>query len=416
MNTELYIARKIFLSKENKSQLSRNVVNLAVLAIGLGMAVIILAVAIVSGFQNEIEAKVDGFAAHAQVVNYDSNNSYETSPIQVNRELVEDIVRIDNVQHVQAFATKPGIVKVGDEIQGVVAKGVPANFDWSFFEQNKVSGEAMVLSGERSNQVWLSLDLANLLKLKLGDKFLMYFLNEGEQLPRMRQFVLGGIYRTGLAEFDQMFMLVDLRHIQNINDWEESQISGYDVFVHDLDQLALTIREINTQLVSHISEKESLMQIIDIKEKYSSIFDWLGLLDMNSVLIQVLMILVASFNMISGLLVIILERTRMIGILKSMGASTFNIRKIFLYISGLLVSKGLLWGNIVGIGICLLQKHFQLLPLSPDTYFIDAVPIHIDFTSLLLLNLSTFMLILLMLVLPSYVVGRISPEKTIRFE
>ncbi|MFV0522552.1 MAG: ABC transporter permease [Mangrovibacterium sp.] len=416
MNTELYIAHKIFLSKENKSHLSKNVVNLAVLAIGLGIAIIILAVSIVTGFQNEIEAKVDGFAAHAQVVNYDSNNSYETSPIAVDTSLVKQLESISNVRHVQAFATKPGIVKVDDEIQGVIAKGVSPNFDWSFFEKNKVAGETIPLSGKRSNQAWMSQELANLLKLKLNDKFLMYFLNEGEQVPRMRQFTLCGIYGTGLAEFDKMFMLVDIRHIQSLNDWSSNQISGYEVFVDNLDNLSTTLGKITGQLVKHINDDESLLQVIDIKQKYPGIFDWLSLLDMNSILIQVLMILVAGFNMISGLLVIIIERTQMIGILKSMGASTLNIRKVFLYLSGLLITKGLFWGNLIGIGLCLIQKVFQIIPLNPDSYFIDAVPIHLSLSTILLLNLNTFIIIVIMLLLPSFIIGKISPEKTIRFE
>ncbi len=416
MNTELYIARKLFFSKENKSQLSKNVVNLSVSAIGLSIAIIILAVAIVTGFQNEIEAKVDGFAAHAQIVNYDSNNSYETSAIHKNPRLIQDLTQIENVRHIQAFATKPGIVKVGDEIQGVVAKGIPANFDWSFFEKNKVAGSTIPLSGDRTNFVWLSKELANLLKLKLGDNFLMYFLNEGEQVPRMRQFTLGGIYNTGLSEFDKMFMLVDIRHVQSLNDWNETEISGYEVFVNQLNNVSPTIDNINSQLVRYISDDECLLQVIDIKKKYPGIFDWLGLLDMNSTLIQVLMILVAGFNMISGLLVIILERTRMIGILKSLGASSFNIRGIFLYLSAFLVGRGLFWGNLIGIGLCLIQKIFQVIPLNPDSYFINAVPIHLDPISILMLNLNTFVLIIGMLLFPSFIIGKISPEKTIRFE
>ncbi|MFV0366060.1 MAG: ABC transporter permease [Mangrovibacterium sp.] len=416
MNTELYIARRIFLAKENKSHLSKNVVNLAVLAIGLGMAVIILAVAIVTGFQHEIEAKVDGFAAHAQIVNYDSNSSYETSPITINPALTNQLLANPNITHIQAFATKPGIMKVEDEIQGVIAKGITKNFDWSFFERNKVAGKTIVLNDKKSNEAWISKSLAQMLQLQLGDKFTMYFLNEGEKVPRMRQFTLCGIYNTGLGEFDQMFMLIDIRHIQTLNDWNDNQVSGYEVFVNNLDELPTTLKQINSELISHISEDESLLQVIDIKEKYASIFDWLALLDMNAILIQFLMILVAGFNMISGLLVIILERTRMIGILKSMGASTFNIRKIFLYISGLLISKGLFWGNLVGISICLIQKFFRIIPLNPDSYFIDAVPIHIDLSTILLLNLNTFILIIFMLLLPSFIIGRISPEKTIRFE
>ncbi|MFV0290837.1 MAG: ABC transporter permease [Mangrovibacterium sp.] len=416
MNTELYIARKIFFSKEKQSRLSKSVVNLAVLAIGLGIAIIIISVAIVTGFQQEIEAKVDGFAAHAQIVNYDSNNSYETSPIEVDTTLLHDLSKIENIRHIQTFATKPGIVKVDDEIQGIIAKGISSNFDWTFFENNKIEGEIFSTSENRDNKAWLSKELAALLQLKIHDKFQMYFLNEDEQIPRVRQFVLEGIYHTGLTEFDRMFMLVDIRHVQSLNDWNENQVSGYEVFVDDLDLISPCLEKINTQLVKHIAEEESLLQVIDIKEKYPSIFDWLALLDINSLLIQILMILVAGFNMISGLLVIILERTRMIGILKSIGASSLNIRRIFLYLSAFLVGKGLIWGNIVGISICLIQYFFQIIPLNSDSYFLNAVPIQLNFFHILWLNINTFAVILIMLLIPSFIIGRISPEKTIRFE
>ncbi len=416
MNVELFIARRLFSSKENKNQLSQRIVRLSVLAIGLGICIIILASAIVKGFQKEIAAKVDGFAAHAQIINLDSNFSYQTLPIHEHEELITEIQAIPNVTHIQKLATKPGILKINEEIQGVVAKGISNDFDWSFFDDNKVEGRKIELSDTPSKEAWLSSQVAQLLRLKIGDKFLMYFLNEDENLPRIRQFILSGTYKTGLEEFDRMFMLIDLRHIQSLNDWDDKQISGYDIFVNDVNLLDGTINEINSILVRNINEDSNILQVIDIKDKYAAIFDWLGLLDMNSLLIQVLMILVAGFNMISGLLVIILERTQMIGILKSIGATNVNIRKVFLYLSSMLIGRGLLWGNAVGISLCLLQKYLKIIPLDANSYFIDAVPIHFSLPSIIMLNMYSFIIILIMLILPSFIVGRISPEKTIRFD
>ncbi|WP_163718364.1 ABC transporter permease [Mangrovibacterium lignilyticum] len=416
MNTELFIARRLFSSKDSEQHLSRRIVRLAVAGISLGLVVMILAVAIVTGFQREVESKVNGFAAHLQIVNYDSNQSYQTIPIEKDQPFLQDLKTMSGVAHVQQFATKPGIIKAGDEIQGVILKGVSTDFDWSFFEKSKVEGEVISLDSARSDQVWISKQISDLLKLKLGDKFRMYFLNEAERVPRIRQFTVGGIFKSGLEEFDRMFVLVDLRHVQSLNNWTEDQVSGYEVFVDNLDEVEDIGSEVRTLVLESLDVDAPMLRVVNVKEKYPYIFDWLNLLDMNVWIILLLMVVVAGFNMISGLLVIILERTRMIGILKSMGAANVNIRKIFLYLSAFLVGKGLLWGNLIGVVVCLLQYYFKIIHLDPASYYVDTVPINLLATHLLLLNLGALLVTLLMLLGPSYLVGRISPEKTIRFD
>lgn len=415
MNTELFIARRLFLSRDQSQHLSRRIVRLAIAGISLGMVVMILAVAIVVGFQQQVENKVNGFAAHLQIVNYDNNQSYQTRPISTDQVPISRIKSIAGISHIQKFATKPGMIKVEDEIQGVVLKGISEDFDWSFFEKNKVSGVKIRLDSARTDQIWLSEQLAEKLKLKLGNPFRMYFLNENEKVPRIRQFTVGGIYRTGLEEFDLMFVLADIRHIQRLNSWTENQVSGYELFINNTDHLDDLEVQVRNEVILAQRDEASL-QVVNTKRKFPQIFDWLDLLDMNVWIILALMIIVAGFNMISGLLVIILERTQMIGILKSMGAANVNIRKVFLYLSAFLVGKGLLWGNLLGTSLCLIQYYFKVVHLDPTSYYVSTVPVNLSFTHLLLLNLGALAVTMLMLIAPSWFVSRISPEKTIRFD
>lgn len=416
MNTELFIARRLFSSKDQTQRMSRRIVRLAVAGISLGMVVMILAVGIVTGFQREIEEKVNGFAAHLQVVNYDSNLSYQTESINQDQPFLEELKAMPEVKHVQQFITKPGMIRTEDAIQGMVLKGIGTDFDWGFFDHNQVSGSRLVLDSLRTNQVWISEQISNLLQLGLGDSFRMYFLNENERTPRIRQFEVGGIYRTGLEEFDEMFMLVDIRHLQSLNSWAEDEISGYEIFVNDLDEVDELEYEVRNLILANLADEDTLLRVINIKRKFPHIFDWLKLLDMNVWIILVLMVLVAGFNMVSGLLVIILERTQMIGILKSLGAANVNVRKIFLYFSAFLIGEGLLWGNVLGLILGFAQHYFEIIHLNPSDYYVDTVPVNISVLHLLLLNIGALGITIFMLLGPSYFVSRIAPEKTIRFD
>ncbi|NOQ24095.1 MAG: FtsX-like permease family protein [Bacteroidales bacterium] len=413
MNTELFIARRIFSDKSVKKGISQPIVTIAVIGIALGLAVMILSVAIVTGFKSEISNKIIGFGSHIQIENYDSNISFETSPISKQQSFFSDINELKGVYKVQEFAIKAGIIKTKTDIQGVVLKGVGNNFDWSFFNKNMVSGESFIVNdSSKSNDIIISNYIAKLLNLNVGDKIIAYFI---QQPARMRSFKISGIYETNLSEFDEKFALVDIRHIQKLNNWTDDEISGIEVIIEDFSQLDKMTQDVRDIVGFHFNPDGTKLRVKSIKEKYPQMFDWLSLIDMNVWVILVLLIAVAGFNMVSGLLILILERTNMIGILKAIGTKNWSIRKIFLYQSGLLISKGLFWGNIIGITICILQSKFQIFKLDPESYYIDAVPINLKLLHILALNSGTLIITVLMLIIPSYIISRLSPEKTLRF-
>ena len=417
MNTNLYIARRIFSSKDNRTNLSHRIVNIALFGIVLGLVVLILSVAIVTGYKSEVGRKVIGFASDLQIVNLDSNQSFETNPISQNQPFLQELKNIEGIRHIQIFATKPGIIRTNDEMQGVVLKGIGPDFDWSFFQENKVAGEPFLVQDTiRSNKIWVSKKMADLLKLKLSDDLTMFFILESEPVPRQRKFQIAGIYKTSLEEFDRMFVLVDIKHIRKLNNWKNDEVSGFEILVNDFNKLPEQEKAVRNLLLHYANPDSPVLHVVSIKEKYRNIFDWLNLLDMNVWVILALMVLVAGFNMVSSLLVIILERTQMIGILKAMGARNWSIRKVFLYFSVLLILKALMWGNILGIGICLIQQYTHVLKLDPSSYYLEYVPINLTILQLVLLNVGTIVVTILMLLLPSYFITKISPEKTIRFE
>jgi len=393
-------------------------VNIALFGIVLGLVVLILSVAIVTGYKSEVGRKVIGFASDLQIVNLDSNQSFETNPISQNQPFLQELKNIEGISHIQIFATKPGIIRTNDEMQAVVLKGIGPDFDWSFFQENKVDGEPFIVQDTiRSNKIWISKKMADLLKLKLGDDLSMFFILESEpSIPRQRKFQLAGIYKTSLEEFDRMFVLVDINHIRKLNNWTSDEVSGFEILVNDFKKLPEQERAVRNLLLRYANPESPVLHVVSIKDKYRNIFDWLSLLDMNVWVILILMILVAGFNMVSSLLVIILERTQMIGILKAMGARNWSIRKVFLYFSVMLILKALMWGNILGIGICLIQKYTHIFKLDPASYYLEYVPINLTILHIILLNVGTVVVTILMLLLPSYFITKISPEKTIRFE
>ena len=413
LNTELFIAKRIFYDKSVKKGISQPIVTIAVIGIALGLAVMILSVAIVTGFKSEISNKVIGFGSHIQILNFDTNISFETAPISKQQSFYADVENLQGIKNVQPFAIKAGIIKTKTDIQGIVLKGVDKSFDWSFFDQNIVAGETFrVNDSSKTNDIIISNYIAKLLNLKVGDKIAAYFIQDP---PRMRPFIVKGIYETSLAEFDEKFALVDIKHIQKLNNWDENQISGLEILIDDFSKLDKLTQDVRDIVGFHFNPDGTKLKVMSIKEKYPQMFDWLDLTDMNVYIILILMIAVAGFNMVSGLLILILERTNMIGILKAMGTKNWSIRKIFLYQSGFLITKGLLWGNIIGIVICILQAHFQIFKLDPTSYYLDAVPINLKIWHILALNAGTLAITVIMLIVPSYIISRLSPEKTIRF-
>jgi lipoprotein-releasing system permease protein len=413
LNNEYFIARRLISDKDSSRKISRSIVKIAVFGISLGLAVMIITVAVVTAFKQEIRNKVIGFGGQIQLLNFDSNPSYETKPVSRNLPFLDELKKLEGIKHIQAFATKPGIIKTTDEIQGIVVKGVGPDYDWTFFKENLKEGTILNLNdSSTSNYILLSLKNATLLHLKTGDDLIMYFVQDP---PRMRKFKIAGLFSTGLEEFDKTFAIADIRHIQKLNNWGNDSLSGYEIFIKEFDKLDDITYQVKLLSSYKLDESGNMIKVMDIRTKYPQIFDWLNLFNMNVTIIIILMLAVAGINMISGLLVLILERTNMIGILKALGATNINIRKIFLYLSGFLVLRGLLWGNIIGLTICFLQKRFHLLKLDPSAYFLSTVPINFEFFYFLLLNIGTLVSVLLILLIPSFIISRISPEKTIRY-
>lgn len=413
LNTELFIVRRMIGNKRGRRSFSRSIVAIAIFGIALGLTVMIVAVAIVTGFKMEISNKVTGFGSHIQILNLDSNLSYETMPVPAELESLQQVRAMEGVKNVQPFAIKAGIIKTGEEIHGAVLKGVDQQYDWEFIQMHMNEGEIFrVNDSVRTNQVVLSRNTANLLKLGVGDKFTMYFIQEP---PRARTFTIQGIYSTSLEQFDRLYIYADIKQVQRLNDWHRGQVSGHEVLLEDMRFLAEVAEGVRGLVAFDFMEDGSRLRVETIQEKYTQIFDWLNLQDMNVVVLILLMLIVAGFNMISGLLILILERTNMIGILKGLGTTNASVRKIFLYQSAYLTLVGLLWGNLIGLALCLAQKYLGLVSLDPSSYYLDTVPINLNLLHILLLNLGTMAITFLFLLLPSMIIARISPDKSIKF-
>ena len=417
MSIELFIARKLFFEKSKKKLLSQNIIRIALVGIALGLAVMIISVAVITGFKSEIRNKVIGFGSHIQIVNFDSSNSYETRPVSRKQVFIDTLQQLKDVKHVQVFATKPGMIKTNEYIQGIVFKGVDAKYDWSFFSRNLVDGNIPTINDStRSDQILISEQVADLLEVGISDRVVLYFVNEDESLPRMLQLTISGLYRTSLEEFDNLFVMGDLQQIQRLNNWENDQVSGFEIAITHFNRIDEIEQHVRNTVLNYSVENDAILRTTTITREYPQIFDWLSILDMNVWVILILMALVAGFNMISGLLVLILERSKMIGILKALGSPDWSIRKIFLYLSAFLTGRGMLWGNLAGLTFVLLQHYFELIKLNPTTYYVDVVPVNFSIFHLVLLNIGTIAATTLMLVVPSYLVSKISPEKTIRFD
>lgn len=416
MSYELFIAKKIFLGKEVWKKASGTIVRLATGGIALSLMVMIMAVGIVIGFKKEVRNKIIGFGSDVQISASFNNQTYETTPIQFDTLLIERLKRQPSVQHVQRFATLPGIMKVGDDFHGIVLKGVDSQYDWSFFRENLKEGEICQISdnSNNSNQSLISKKLADLLHLKIGDKFHTYFVINGK--VRVRPLTVSGIYSTGFSDYDNLFIIGDMRHIQKLNQWEEDQCSGIEIDIKDFNDLPQAKQEIYSVVGNRFDNKGNYYMMKDITEINPQIFGWLDLLDTNVVIIFILMIAVAGFTMVSGLLILILDRTNMIGILKAMGACNKSVQKLFLYVALFVVGEGMLIGNMLALTFCFLQKKFGIIQLDPEIYYVDTVPIEISFLNIFWVNLGVFALSALILRLSTYIVTKISPIRSIRFE
>jgi len=408
VNTELFIAKRIFSVKELGS-LSRPAVRVAIVSIVLSIAVMIVSVAIVTGFQNEIRDKVIGFGAHIQISKFDSNESMEAQPIDKNQTFYPSFDTVPGIRHIQVYATKAGIIKTDDQMEGVVLKGIGSDFDWSFFKNRIVDGKTFeVKDSVKSKDVIISKLLATRLKLKTGDSIRMYFIMKDQTQPKGRKFHVSGIYETGLEEFDKIYVIGDIAQIQSLNKWTKNQVAGFEVILNDFNDLDEMSEYVYGNIGYELDSK-------NIEQLNPQIFDWLGLQDMNVIIILTLMIIVAAINMISCLLILILERTTMIGTLKALGAKNVSIRKIFLYTAANLIGKGLLWGNVIAIVLCLVQQQFGIITLPQESYYVSTVPINLNIFHLLLLNAGTLLVCMVILIIPSFIISKISPVKAIRF-
>lgn len=409
MNFELYISRKILSIKE-KGKLTKPAVNIAVISIIISIAVMIVSVAILSGFQKGIRNKVIGFGSHIQITKFDSNESMEEQPIDKNQDFYPSFNSVDGIRHIQVFATKAGIIKTKDEIEGVVLKGVGSDYDWSFFQNSITEGRIPQLKdSSKSKEVIISKRLAKKLKLNCNDSIRMFFIMKDNTQPKGRKFVISGIYETGLEEYDKTFVIGDIAQIQSLNKWDKNQVGGFEILIDDFNDLDAMTEYVYKNISYDLDTK-------NIKQLNPQIFDWLNLMDMNVIIILILMIAVSTINMISTLLILILERTKMIGILKALGTKNASIQKIFLYTSGYLIAKGIFWGNVIAIGLCLIQKYTGIITLPQEEYYLSQVPIHLNIIHILLLDIGTIIICSFILVIPSYIIARISPVKAIRFD
>lgn len=414
MNFPYFIAQRLIKGRKEETSFSRPINIIAIIGIATGLAVMILAVAILTGFKQEIREKIVGFGSHIQIMNFDSNISYETTPVSDTQSFIPELKKIPGIRHVQVFATKAGIIKTDEEIQGVVLKGVGSDFDWSYFSSNIVDGTVFTVSDtSRTDKVIISKKISDMLRLKTGDSFAMHFVQDP---PRMRKFTVSGIYETSLEEFDKIYVLCDIWHIKRLNGWNETMVSGFEIFIDDFDDLQAMTEEVRDAIGYRVAEEETQFKVTSIRSKYPQIFDWLNFQDINVIIIIILMLVVTGFNMISGLLILILEKTNMIGILKALGSDDKAIRKVFIYQASYLISKGLLWGNLIGLGISYLQLSTGIISLDPSSYFIKTVPINLELSHILLLNAGTMVAIILMLLVPSQLISRITPVKAIRYD
>ena len=410
MNYELFIAKRIIAGKEYKNSISSPIIKIAITAIALGIIIMMISIATGSGMQDKIRDKVSGFKGHVQITNYDDNNSeVSINPIDKNQDFYPKFKNIDGIKNVQIFANKAGLIRTATDFEGIVFKGVSTDYDWSFFTEYLVEGKLPNFNQTRVRDVLLSKTLVNRLNLKLNDTITVFFLKSSKnKLPSRYKLIIVGIYDTGFNQFDKNMVIGDIKEVQRSNKWNENQIGGFEVLLDNFDDIEQKGNEIYAEIGSTLNSNT-------IVENYSFIFEWIELFDNNVWFIIGIMILVASINMITALLVLILERVQMVGVLKALGSDNWSIRKIFLYNAGYLILKGLFWGNLIGIIVLLLQQQFEFITLDPTTYYVSTVPVTIDLFALLILNIGTLILCFLMLIIPSVIITKINPVKSIKF-
>lgn len=415
MSWKLFVARRIYRSKEGEKEVSKPAVLIAMWGIAIGLAVMIVAVAVVIGFKHEVRDKVVGIGSDITITNFDAQKSYETVPVVAGDSLLDALRAMEGVKHVQRYSTKPGMIMTEDNFLGMVLKGVSQEYDWTFLKEHLLEGEIPAFTDSAStNRTLVSRTIANKLNLKLGDKLYTYYISA--ENVRARRLEVAGIYQTNFSIYDNMFLLTDLYTVNRLNAWKADQASGIELEVADVSRLEETKEAVSAEVDMLKDRYGATYYTQTVEESNPQIFAWLDLLDMNVWVILILMTGVAGFTMISGLLIIILERTNMIGVLKALGADNLAIRKVFLSFSVFLIGRGMFWGNIIGLSFVFIQSQFHLFKLDPVTYYVDSVPVAFNLWWWVLLNVCSLLASVLMLVGPSYLIAHIHPARSIRFE
>lgn len=409
MNSSIFIAKRLFTAKENNNNYTRPIIRIAILAIAISVAVMILSVFILSGFKDNISNKVIGFGSHIKITKFNNNQSFENDPIDFNVDTYDKIKNLDFVKQINIYATKAGIIKNDVDIHGIVLKGVSGDYNWEFFKNNLISGDIPNIKDSTkiaSNDILISESISKKLNIKLGEELVIYFI---QNPARVRKFKVSGIYKTALSEFDDITAIADLNHLIKLNNWNTNQIGGYEIKTKDFDNVSSYTSEIDELIDFDLKAQNS-------KDLNPQIFDWLRLQDFNVVIILILMLLVGCVNMVTSLLIIILEKSKFIGVLKAIGLSNWNIRKIFIYNSLYILLNGLFWANLVVILFTFFQKRFHLISLDETIYFMSSVPVKFDVFSMFIINIGTIIICYLVLIIPTILIAKISPAKSIRFE
>jgi lipoprotein-releasing system permease protein len=410
LNLPLFISRRMRFDLKNKGSVSVQIIKIAKLAVALGMAMILIAVATGKGLQKEIKDKTLAFNGHLVVSPFENSESQiSILPVASDSKVLDVLKNEPGVKHVQRIALKGGLLKAGDQFEGFVMKGVSMDYQWESLKSFIVEGNFPEFRDQTSNEILLSQLIAKRLSVGVGDEVSAYFQNsQNQQLPNVRKFKIAGLFLSGFPDFDENFFLGDLRHIQRINKWKNEEIGAYEVFATDL-KTAINIS-------SSIYEKlPSDLDVIEITRQYATIFQWISLFDFNILIIIIVMIVVGVINMSTALLVLIFERSSMIGLFKSLGAGNLLIQKIFLYNGVTIMSQGLFWGNLIGVIFFLTQKYFGWIRLDPETYYVNIAPVYLDFWDVLLLNFGFLVVSSLLLWIPSMIISYISPARVLRF-
>lgn len=415
MNLPLFIARRIHSDKGDRRKVSRPAIHIATVGVAIGLAVMIITVSVVLGFKHTIRDKVVGFGSHIQVTNLLSINSSESYPISLNDSMMKVLSNIEGIRHVQRYALTQGILKTENEFLGVVFKGIGPEYDCSFIRENLIEGEVPTFSDKKGTQkILISRMIADKMKLKSGDKVYAYFI--GNDDVRVRRFTISGIYQTNMTRFDEKICFTDLYSAAKLNGWFERQYSGAEMLVKDFDRLEETEQNVISCIKGTFDEYNNTYSSQNIHDAYPQVFTWLELLDINVWIILGLMVCLAGITMTSGLLIIILERTSMIGVLKALGSRNTMIRHTFLWFATFIIGRGLLIGDIIGIGLVLLQQFTGIITLDPQTYYVSEAPVELNIPIVAILNVATLIISISVLIIPSFFISHIHPAKSMRYE